>query len=71
MIPTGGGKTRIAMRIGLRVLAESKRDDALVLWVTHRRHLHRQARRELQRALKSNVDIVVATPGRLMDHLLH
>jgi superfamily II DNA or RNA helicase len=51
VVPTGGGKTRIAMRISLSCLTEALRDDSVVLWVTHRLRLRRQARRELQRLL--------------------
>jgi superfamily II DNA or RNA helicase len=51
IVPTGGGKTRIATRIGLHWLTERQKDDDIVLWVTHRKRLHEQARRELQRAL--------------------
>jgi superfamily II DNA or RNA helicase len=52
VVPTGGGKTRIATRIVLQWLRESSRSDSIVIWVTHREHLDRQARRELQRALQ-------------------
>lgn len=51
VIPTGGGKTRIGVRILLRRLADSERQDSVVLWITHRRFLGTQARRELQRAI--------------------
>lgn len=55
VIPTGGGKTTIALQIGLRWLQQPQpavRDDTVVLWVTHRRRLHTQARRTLQRMLR-------------------
>jgi superfamily II DNA or RNA helicase len=52
VVPTGGGKTRIALRIALRWLEASDRDDTVVLWVTHRRRLHLQARRALQQLLR-------------------
>ncbi|MBJ6146310.1 DEAD/DEAH box helicase [Hymenobacter sp. BT559] len=51
VIPTGGGKTRIGVRILLRVLADNVQPNAVVLWVTHRRFLGTQARREVQRAM--------------------
>lgn len=51
VIPTGGGKTRISLRIILRWLAESERKDSVVLWVTHRTRLRLQARRALQQLL--------------------
>jgi superfamily II DNA or RNA helicase len=52
VVPTGGGKTRIALRIALRWLEAGDRDDTVVLWVTHRRRLHLQARRALQQLLR-------------------
>lgn len=53
VIPTGGGKTTIALQVGLRWLHRSdERNDTVVLWVTHRRRLHTQARRTLQRLLR-------------------
>jgi hypothetical protein len=51
IIPTGGGKTRVSLRVILRWLAESDRDDTVVLWVTHRIRLRVQARRALQQLL--------------------
>ncbi len=53
VIPTGGGKTRVAMRVILRWLADEPRLDSVALWVTHRRALRRQAKRELQRAVNA------------------
>jgi superfamily II DNA or RNA helicase len=55
VLPTGGGKTRVAVRVLLRILADDPRPDAVVLWVTHRTRLGRQARRELQRAITAGV----------------
>ena len=57
VIPTGGGKTRIALKIALRMLSEATLPDARVLWVTHRRQLHKQARRTLQRLLSENAPL--------------
>jgi superfamily II DNA or RNA helicase len=57
ILPTGAGKTRVAMRVVLQVVADSRRDDSVVLWVTHRTRLRTQAHRELQRA------ITEGTPG--------
>lgn len=51
VLPTGGGKTRVALRIALGVLSEAPAPHAVVLWVTHRRRLKSQALRELQRAV--------------------
>lgn len=53
VLPTGAGKTRVGLRIALRML-ESAPDESRVCWITHRRHLRRQAHRELQRMLKAN-----------------
>jgi superfamily II DNA or RNA helicase len=53
VLPTGGGKTRVAIRILLQILAHSKSSNSTVVWVTHRRHLRNQASRELQRATVS------------------
>jgi hypothetical protein len=50
VIPTGGGKTRVALRVALAWLAAAPKD-ALVVWVTHRRQLRAQARRALQQLL--------------------
>jgi superfamily II DNA or RNA helicase len=51
IVPTGGGKTRVSLRVILRWLAQSDRDDTVALWVTHRTRLHVQARRALQQLL--------------------
>jgi superfamily II DNA or RNA helicase len=55
IVPTGGGKTRIATRVMLEWLQRAERNDTVVLWVTHRQWLREQARRELQRALSEGV----------------
>jgi superfamily II DNA or RNA helicase len=51
VVPTGGGKTKISLRLILRWLAESDREDSVALWVTHRSRLDLQARRALQEVL--------------------
>lgn len=51
VLPTGSGKTRLAIRIMLQVLDRSQHEGAMVIWVTHRRQLRTQATRELQRAI--------------------
>ena len=53
VVPTGGGKTRIALRIILEMLHASKRKDTVALWVTHRRHLYRQTRRAMEDGLEA------------------
>ena len=52
VLPTGGGKTRVATRIMLKVLAASPNEEDVVLWITHRHRLKTQATRELQRAIR-------------------
>ncbi len=59
IVPTGGGKTRVALRVILRWLAEGDRQDSVALWVTHRTRLRQQARRALQQLLRE--------PGHLPD----
>lgn len=49
VVPTGGGKTRVALRIALKWLSDHR--DGVVLWVTHQVNLRSQARRELQQML--------------------
>lgn len=65
IIPTGGGKTRIALLTALKWLREH---EGTVLWVTHRRHLQKQARRTLHalvRESKSSPDEAAATFARV------
>jgi superfamily II DNA or RNA helicase len=57
VVPTAGGKTRIALRVGLQVLADSPEDDTIVIWVTHRKRLRRQAHRALQRLIKEGTEV--------------
>ncbi|WP_314682244.1 DEAD/DEAH box helicase family protein [uncultured Rhodococcus sp.] len=56
IVPTGGGKTRVGLRCILDYLAAQNRTDTIALWVTHRRNLHRQARKDLQVLLKERDD---------------
>ncbi len=57
VIPTGGGKTRVALRIVLAELHETgPSDDSVVLWITHRKRLATQARRELQRMMTAGTE---------------
>lgn len=66
VLPTGAGKTRVAMRIVLRVLDDEARDDTVVLWVTHRRFLAAQANRELQRAIQEGTPDLPEKAVRLL-----
>lgn len=53
IVPTGGGKTRIALRIALQWLA-GQDPSRTVLWVTHRHLLKTQARRTLQALMRES-----------------
>ncbi len=55
VVPTGGGKTDIALRIALAKLKENADDHARVIWVTHRQALRDQARDRLQVMLSRQV----------------
>jgi len=54
ILPTGAGKTRTAFRIILEVLAKASSTTSKALWVTHRKSLHAQAGRELEKLLAQN-----------------
>lgn len=51
VLPTGAGKTRTAFRIILEMLARAQSKDSKAIWVTHRKSLHAQANRELDKLL--------------------
>ena len=55
VLPTGAGKTRVALRIALSSLARHPSVSGSVVWVTHRRNLRTQAHRELQKMLTDEV----------------
>ncbi len=71
VIPTGGGKTRIAVRVLLRILADSNRTDTVVLWVTHRKWLSLQAHREVQRALNEGTADLPPDAAKLLTDRVH
>jgi len=54
VIPTGGGKTRLGLRAALERISQDPRPTSVALWVTHRKTLKRQARRELQRLISEH-----------------
>lgn len=56
ILPTGGGKTRTALRIVLRMLKLAGTSTGLVYWITHRRNLRDQAFRELQQLQEASED---------------
>lgn len=70
IVPTGGGKTKISLRIILGWLADSDRDDSMVLWVTHRTRLKMQARRGLQQLLSETDSIPDSSVGLFSDRVL-
>lgn len=51
VLPTGAGKTRVALRVALTVLARHSNDQSVVVWVTHRKNLRQQAHGELQKMI--------------------
>lgn len=55
VVPTGGGKTDIALRIALAILKEFDVPTARVIWVTHRLSLKGQARDRLQELVSRQV----------------
>ncbi len=71
VLPTGAGKTRVAIRVALRALVEDERDDTRVLWVTHRSRLKTQARRELQRAITEGTPELPEDAVALLSERVH
>lgn len=67
VLPTGAGKTRVALRIALARLAAAPCDQARVYWVTHRRNLRKQAKKELQKLLNSQPDRVNPRAAQELD----
>jgi hypothetical protein len=70
IVPTGGGKTKISLRVILRWLAESDTDDSVVLWVTHRTRLKVQARRALQQLLAETESVPDSAVGLFSDRVM-
>jgi hypothetical protein len=69
IVPTGGGKTSIALRLAIRMLNETAESDGVVLWITHRRHLRQQARRTLQELLSENAQLPEDAPKFLSERI--
>lgn len=70
ILPTGSGKTRVAIRILLTTLERSGLPEAKVVWVTHRKRLRMQATRELQRAVTHGTpDLPAHAAGLLADQV--
>jgi superfamily II DNA or RNA helicase len=70
VLPTGGGKTRVAIRILLKMLDRSELREPRVIWVTHRKRLRIQATRELQRAVtRGTSDLPAMAAGLLSDQV--
>jgi superfamily II DNA or RNA helicase len=55
VLPTGAGKTFTALRIALELLAEDPGSSRRVIWVTHRKTLYDQARKELQKMFSRRI----------------
>jgi superfamily II DNA or RNA helicase len=53
VLPTGAGKTRVALRIALWFFARNPSSTGIVVWITHRRSLRRQASKELKKILSA------------------
>jgi superfamily II DNA or RNA helicase len=66
ILPTGGGKTRIALRIALATLARERSSSGKVVWVTHRLNLRNQARRELHKMLSEGVPDLPDNSAKLL-----
>ena len=56
VFPTGGGKTRTALRIGMNLLLENASNDRPIIWITHRVNLKSQAYRQLQKMVVQGVE---------------
>jgi superfamily II DNA or RNA helicase len=65
VIPTGGGKTRLALRIALH-FSKISGDVGKVVWVTHLRNLRAQAHRELQEMLSEGVEDIPDDAAELL-----
>lgn len=68
ILPTGGGKTRTALRTILEFLAKRPAEKGSVLWVTHRKNLRTQAHRELQK-LKADPEQLPADANLLANRI--
>lgn len=66
IVPTGAGKTRIALRVALARLVAQSNSTGKVIWVTHRRNLRTQAHRELQRMLSEGIPDLPANSAELL-----
>jgi len=68
VLPTGGGKTRTALRTVLEFLARKPLEKGLVYWVTHRKNLRSQAHRELQK-LKGTPQVLPENASALANRI--
>jgi len=69
VVPTGGGKTRIALRVILQWLADEDRRDTKVLWATHRKRLRQQAHRALQDLLRNPGQVPEDSPRYVAERI--
>ena len=67
IVPTGGGKTRIALRIALRTLEQQP--NGRVVWITHLHNLRTQAWRQLQRMLREEPNVLPKNAAALIDRI--
>lgn len=67
VVPTGGGKTRIALRVALRTLGQHP--TGRVVWITHLHNLRNQAWRDLQRMLREVPDSLPPNAAALIDRI--
>ena len=68
VLPTGAGKTRVALRVALALLATTPDDQTRVYWVTHRINLRKQAKRELQKLLNSQPERIGGRAAATLDN---
>lgn len=67
VVPTGGGKTRIALRVALKVLEQYP--TGRVIWITHLKNLRTQARRQLQKMLTEEPQALPPNAALLIERI--
>ncbi|WP_052879480.1 DEAD/DEAH box helicase [Vibrio coralliirubri] len=65
VIPTGGGKTRVALRIALLWLSQ-KPSDQTIVWLTHQTNLRTQAQNELKSMINDGILDIPADSAMLL-----
>jgi superfamily II DNA or RNA helicase len=56
IIPTGGGKTRTALRVAMNILLSDTSSTRPIIWITHRKNLMSQAYTQLQKIVGEGVE---------------